>query len=350
MTEMNQKIFDMIAKNASVNEICMQTGLSNKQLFYRLNMFKIKGFNFSRKYYSDGEICYKLDKGFTKEKEISLITKPNEKEIKIVFLSDLHLCSEKQRLDLLHQVYELCIKEDIHIIINGGDFIDGLIGPSKKMFDTYEKQIEYALKNHPFDKNILNFICLGNHDYNSLQTTGQDLETVLTNKRHDIISLGYGCGALNIKNDKIVVIHPNTPIRENIQSSPNGRITLYGHGHIMGNTMENNHLKISLPSLSDVSILREGYATPPSIVVATLDFKNGCYEKGVFEQYIFLDHTYKVNESKYDLSKGKNMNLDYVKYEENRNPYKEDIKQKILTPQTTGMSQIEKFNKRYGIN
>ena len=349
MTEMNQKIFDMIAKNASVNEICIQTGLSNKQLFYRLNMFKIKGFNFSRKYYSDGEICYKLDKGFTKEKEISLITKPNEQKIKIVFLSDLHLCSEKQRLDLLHQVYELCIKEDIHIIINGGDFIDGLIGPSKKMFDTYEKQIEYALKNHPFDKNILNFICLGNHDIKSLETTGQDLETVLTNKRHDIISLGYGCGALNIKNDKIVVIHPDTPIRENIQSSPNGRITLYGHGHIMGNTMENNHLKISLPSLSDVSILRQGYATPPSIVISTLDFKNGCYENGVFEQYIFLDKMYKVNKSEYELFRGKNMNLDYVKYEEDRTPYKPEIqKEKILEKTNSGMSQLEKFNKRYG--
>ncbi len=350
MTEMNQKIFDMIAKNASVNEICSVTGLSNKQLFYRLNMFKIKGFNFSRKYYSDGEICYKLDKGFTKEKEISLITKPSEQELKVIFLSDLHLCSEKQRLDLLHQVYELCVKEGIHVIINGGDLIDGLIGPSKKMFDSYEKQIEYALKNHPFDKNILNFICLGNHDIKALETTGQDLETVITNKRHDIISLGYGCGVLNIKNDTIIVIHPNTPIKEEIQTKQVGRITLYGHGHIMANTMENNSLKISLPSLSDVLIPREGYATPPSIVIANLNFKNGCYENGIFEQYIFLDKMYKVSESKYDLSKGKNMNLDYIKYEENRTPYNDETKkEKILTPQTTGMSQIEKFNKRYGI-
>ena len=42
------------------------------------------------------------------------------------------------------------------------------------------------------------------------------------------------------------------------------------------------------------------------------------------------------------------MNLEHVKYEENRTPYKVE-KEKILTLQTTGMSQIEKFNKRYGI-
>ena len=68
MTETNQKIIDMILKNASVNEISKVTGLSNKQLFYRLNMLKIKGYNFSRKYYYDGEITYKLQKGFEKQK------------------------------------------------------------------------------------------------------------------------------------------------------------------------------------------------------------------------------------------------------------------------------------------
>ena len=117
----------------------------------------------------------------------------------------------------------------------------------------------------------------------------------------------------------------------------------------MANSMENNNLKISLPSLSDIAILRQGYATPPSIVISTLDFKNGCYENGVFEQYIFLDKMYKVNKSEYELFRGKNMNLDYVKYEEDRTPYKPEIqKEKILEKTNSGMSQLEKFNKRYG--
>lgn len=352
MTETNQKILDMILKNASVNEICAHTGLSSKQLFHRLNMLKIKGFNFSRKYYSDGEICYKLDKGFVYDKEVSLITKPTENEIKMVFLSDLHLCSENQRLDLLNEVYELCAKEGIHVIINGGDLIDGLFGPSKKMFDSYEKQIEYAIKNHPFDKNILNFICLGNHDYASLDKTGQDLETAINNKRHDIIPLGYGRGVLNIKNDKIFVIHSDTPLENNITLQTGGRLILYGHGHIMSTKIESHDVKISLPTLSNIAIPSNGYKMPPSMLISTLTFKNGCIEYGNFEQYIFLDKIYKVNETKCDLFRGKNMDLTEIKNEENRTPYKEEQKTYIKKIQErqerqSGLSQIKKFNNRY---
>lgn len=347
MTEMNQKIFDMIAKNASVNEICQATGLSSKQLFHRLNMFKIKGFNFSREYYSDGEICYKLDKNIIKEKENSLITKPSEQEIKAIFISDLHISNEKQRLDLFDQVYELCIREGIHVIINGGDLIDGLVGQWKKKFDTYEKQIDYLLRVHPFDKNILNFICFGNHDIRSLEATGQNLETVLNNKRHDIVSLGYGYGELNIKNDKIIVVHQGTSCPgKSLMATGKSRIVLYGHGHISKNEVYNNNdIRIHLPSLSDIGQPNNLSETIlPSIIKATISFKGGYFYEGNFEQYIFLDKMYKVNESQYQLFSGKNIKEEVIKYEEDRTSYKE----KTLKKSNFGMSQIEKFNQRYG--
>ena len=351
MTETNQKILDMVLKNASVNEICAHTGLSSKQLFHRLNMLKIKGFNFSRKYYSDGEICYKLDKGFVYDKEVSLITKPTENEIKMVFISDLHLCSENQRLDLLNQVYELCAKEGIHVIINGGDLIDGLLGPTKKMYNNYEKQIEYAIKNYPFDKNILNFICLGNHDYNSLQTTGQDLESAINNKRHDIVSLGYGQGVLNIKNDEIVLVHPDTPIKEKSSLKPGSKITFYGHGHIMKNKISNGITNIYLPTLSDIiTPSKTKEFALPSILIGTFEFKNGFFNIGTFEQCVFLDKMYKVNESQYSLIGGKNINVEAIKYEEERTPYEEDKPKTYIQKiqeKSLGLSQIEKFNNRY---
>ena len=170
-------------------------------MFYRLNMFKVKGFDFSRKYYEDGEITYKLNKGFKEETDISLITSPKTSEIKIAFLSDLHLSNEHERLDLLNEVYNFCAKENIHVIINGGDLIDGLMGPDKKKHSTYEKQIDYALKNHPFDKNILNFICLGNHDASFWLEDGIDIKNILLEKRHDLVPIGYGNGKINLLNN-----------------------------------------------------------------------------------------------------------------------------------------------------
>lgn len=345
MTETNQKIMDMILKNASVNEISRETGLSNKQLFHRLNMLKIKGYNFSRKYYYNGEIVYKLQKGLEGEKEISLITSPKDKEFKAVFISDLHISNPDDRLDLLYAVYNFCIKEDIHVIINGGDLIDGLIGSKDKKFITIEEQIEYALKIHPYDKNILNFICLGNHDYDALVKEGQNLETVLLNRRHDIVPLGYGMGILKIKNDQIVVQHPKTPTIVQKESVATG-IILTGHYHKSQTIFRGNTLNMYLGSLTDMNFSNFQDETLPGFVKATIEFNNGIFSLGTFENFVFADKIYKVNELNCELFKGKDVNQSIVKYEEERIPYKEE-KIKILEKRETGISQIEKFNKKY---
>ena len=345
MSDTNQKILDMIISKKTANEICSETGLSNKQLFHRLNMLKIKGYNFSRKYYYNGNIVYKLDKGFTTEKDIALMTTSKDQEFKAIFISDLHLSSEKERLDLLDEAYNLGIKENIHIIINCGDFINGLIGPGKKKHKTYEDQIEYALKIHPFDKNILNFICLGNHDYKSLETTGQNIKTALEYRRHDIVPLGYGSGTLKIKNDEIIVTHPETPKDNNI-GSVNHRLILIGHTHVSKTKTSNNgNVSLYIPSLSDLSLNQNGL---PSLIKATISFNQGYFDIGDFEQFVFVSkHMYKVNESRFILNLGRKKGESTIMYEENfvdpMHSEEPETTQKVLTKP----SQIEKFNNKY---
>lgn len=347
MTEINQKILDMILKNATVNEISSETGLSNKQLFYRLNLLKAKGFNFSKKYYSDGEITYKLQKGFPTEKEISLITSPKEQQIKLVFISDLHLASIKDRVDLLNQVYDFCSKKGIHIIINGGDMLDGFLGYATKKYTSFEQQIEYMLKVYPYDKNILNFTCLGNHEADALERTGQNLETILEIKRHDIIPLGYGIGKLKIKNDEIIIKHPKTNLSKNVDIS-NNNLVIYGHSHRAKNEVHQNRVNLYVPTLSD---LQRYQGIFPGFIKATIDFHNGILINGNFEQYIMIDKIYKVNESSYDLYYGKNLEQNNIKYEEDRDVSKKEqpkkIKEKNLIQQNSRLNQIDKFNKRY---
>lgn len=348
MTETNQKILDMISKNASANEICAATGLSNKQLFYRLNMLKTKGYNFSKKYYYDGEITYKLQRGFESEKEISLLTSPKDNEFKAVFISDLHLANKKDRVDLLDQVYNFCIKEGIHIIINAGDLIDGFLGlPQLKKFNSSEEQIDYALKVYPFDKNILNFTVLGNHDYNILEKSGQNLETILSAKRHDIISLGYGVGVLKIKNDKIIVKHRQTT-KNNSKPQYDSGLILFGHTHKAKNVINGNIVNMFLSSLCDLgsSSNYEDF-TLPGFVKATINFQNGIFNLGVFEQYIFTDKMYKINELHCELCKGKNTKQKIIEYEEERIPCKVKEKIKSIGTNQPKLSQIDKFNMKY---
>ena len=347
MTETNQKILDMILKNATTNEISSATGLSNKQLFYRLNLLKAKGYNFSKKYYDDGEITYKLQKGIQAQKEISLITSPKNQQIRLVFISDLHLASIKDRVDLLNQVYEFCSKEGIHIIINSGDMVDGFLGYAIKKYTSFEQQIEYMLKVYPYDKNILNFTCLGNHEADALERTGQNLETILEIKRHDIIPLGYGIGKLKIKNDEIIIKHPKTNLSKNVDIS-NNNLVIYGHSHRAKTEVHENRVNLFVPTLSDLQCHQGVF---PGFMKATIEFYNGIFINGNFEQYIMIDKIYKVNESSYDLYYGKDLEQKNIKYEEDRDVLKKEQpnkqKEKKLIQQNSRLSQIDKFNKRY---
>ena len=118
----------------------------------------------------------------------------------MVLISDLHLGSLYDCIDLLKEIYDFCLKNNIHIIINAGDLIDGFMGlPEKRVYG--EEQIEYLLKNYPFDPSILNFITLGNHDEDYFLKTHQDISKILKSKRHDLVCLGYGLGKLKIKRD-----------------------------------------------------------------------------------------------------------------------------------------------------
>lgn len=195
MLESNKKIIELINNNVNVNEIVKIVGLTHKQLYYRLSLLKFKGYDFYRKYYSDGSLKYsqikELDNNYNNGTIIR--TEKSNNKLSFVFISDLHITNKKEDLIYINMIYDFCVKNNINIIINAGDLVDGLNGNEHFLkVKTYEKQIEYILKKYPFDKNILNFICLGNHDIESLLNEGQDIKKVLETKRHDLIPIGYG--------------------------------------------------------------------------------------------------------------------------------------------------------------
>ena len=188
---LNDDILYMIEQGATANEICEYTSLSNKQLFYRLNLLKLNGYNITTKYYSDGEIVYNLLKGLNlvNEETKSLIMGTRDDSIKILLISDIHIGNKNFDAKYIELMYDYCIKNNINIIINAGDLINGTFNISKENISNVKEQIEYFFKIYPFDKNILTFICYGNHDYQSLIKYGLDISKTINNKRNDIISL-----------------------------------------------------------------------------------------------------------------------------------------------------------------
>lgn len=307
MTDSTIKILELIYQNKTVNEITKELNISRKKLYNTLRQVSLQGYDIERKYYSNGDIIYKPKTTFLTNDGIDLITDKDEDTLDVLLISDLHIGSEKQSIDKLNQAYDYCIKEGIHIIINCGDLIDGMFGPYKKLHTNIKEQIDYAIENYPFDKNILNFVTLGDHDFNALQRYGLNLSTIFKNYRHDIVSLGYGFGQLNIKNDSIFVRHP-APVFDIIKISPTKMkncLVLSGHSHLMKFKYHPSMSIFNIPTLSNLP--GGGIERQPSAIHMTLKFTKGFITFGLFKHLIFDKDFYVVSELGYDFSIGKDI-------------------------------------------
>lgn len=316
MTDIDlKKLVDLVAENKTVNEISTEMGVPLKNLYQYFTFLKNEGMEFKRLYYSNGDISYKLKKGLAlKEqlpKEQVIITKPEELELKILLLSDLHIGSIFERLDLIEKAYEYAIHEDIHSVIVAGDLVDGInIGHPKK-HTTHKEQIDYFLDNYPLDKNILTYALLGDHDFDSLKNAGLDIEKIIESYRHDIVSLGYRQGILRIKNDEIFVSHN---LEENVGFEPINLnrikkecLVLEGHTHFMSLQEGSGFKKVHLPSLSNLYTSINPHVQP-GMVKMTIEFtkNNGCISNVIFEQFLVDPEIVKMNEFNISLWRGRN--------------------------------------------
>ena len=129
MTEMNLKVLDMINENKSLKEIANILKTSEKQLYIRIKQLINYGYFLEPIYTYDSDIYYKVNtKNISKEKENNITIKvPTDlKELRCIAISDLHIGNVKSDIDLIKKVYDYAAKNDIHVIFNCGDLIEGI--------------------------------------------------------------------------------------------------------------------------------------------------------------------------------------------------------------------------------
>lgn len=305
MSEQTIKLIELINEGKTCNEICHILNISNKQLYNNLTILQNKGFYYKRKYYSNGAIVYepitsiKKINEFYISNESSIITDPNELELKVLLISDLHYGNEFERNDLVDRAFNYCIKNDIHIIFLCGDMIDGTFSCVEQDISNVYEQIEHFVKDYPFDKNILTFSVGGNHDENGLRKSGQNIIEILRNYRHDIIISSYNNFFIDIKNDQIQLFH--IAHKSKLIKSKSS-IVLYGHCHKYSCEQEKSKiLHIYVPSLSDLNFNQP----MPTAIQMTLQFDKGYIYDTYLNQIYFGNEDYILNEIKFNLLRGR---------------------------------------------
>ena len=275
MTEKEKMICEMINNDLSLNEMAKILWLSPRQVHQKILKIINDGYYISPIYFDDGNIRYVFFL-FYKEHTINLNLCDSSK-FKALVVSDIHIGNELENLSYLYKTYDYARDKDIHIILNCGDLIDGNFTRGNQTISNIDEQIDKVINNYPYDKNILNFICFGNHDYSALETS-RDISKALYQRRQDLISGGYGFTLINMEKDQIVMSHPLNSI--NYKPIPN-KLILEGHHHKMLLKILRNNFLINIPPLSDLCF---GGQDNPSMIEMSLLFSRGFINTGIFKQ------------------------------------------------------------------
>lgn len=294
MTEINFQVLDLINQNKSLKEIAKNLNITEKQLYIRIKQIINSGYNLEPNYSFNSDVYYSLKKSqfYPKNNRININVPKNINTFRCLVISDLHIGSLDADIKLINMVYDYASKNGINIILNCGDTIESDYTTSKKSINDVYSQVNYFIKKYPYDKNISNFLILGNHDVHSLNFDGFDISKTIKNSRYDIVPIGYGQGNVHIKNDSIILFHQ---LHDGFKPQINGeKIVLSGHSHMM-KTKLRDIFWISIPTLSYKSNDKTKDVVP-GFIDFSIDIENNRFERAVAKHLIITPKIIQVSE------------------------------------------------------
>ena len=205
---MREKILNLIEQNKNLNEIALELNISEKELWQVIRNIITYGYNIEPTYSFNSNIYFKLAKDeLQNDKDKLKLSIPcDNKEIRFIAISDLHIGDKDSNIKLCHELYNYASKNSIKTIFMCGDQIQGNFSKPMNM-NIVETQVERFIKEYPYDKGVLNYMILGNHDFRALHYSGFDMSKRINNLRYDIIPIGRGIGNIALKDDFITLKH-----------------------------------------------------------------------------------------------------------------------------------------------
>ena len=202
--ELKGKLKYLINKKKSLLQICEELDLKNYEVIGLIELMKQDGELVD---YVNGEII-KL-KAPIRSNDIYQIPS-NLDHLKLLLISDTHLASKYDRLDILKYLYQKAEDKNINYILHSGDLVDGLSNRPQHLYQlketSYTGQRDYAIDKYP-KSNIKTFVVSGNHEAMWYKQCGADILRDIATQRQDLIYLGSDCEDLKIGKLKIRLYH-----------------------------------------------------------------------------------------------------------------------------------------------
>lgn len=202
--ELCEKIKILLKKKKGFVDICKELQLKDYEVIGLINLMKQDGELID---YVNGELI-RL-KTPPKTNDIYQVA-TNSTHIPLLLISDTHLCSNYDRLDILRYLYDKAEDRGIKYILHSGDFTDGRSNRPEHIYElketSYEGQVDYCVDKYPTFSGKT-YVISGNHDDWWYKSTGSDIVKAIAKRRDDIVYLGSDVADLKIGKLKIRLFH-----------------------------------------------------------------------------------------------------------------------------------------------
>lgn len=202
--ELLDKIKVYINKKKDVKTIAQELEIAEHEVYGLVYMLINRGYLYD---IVDGKII-KLNQPARSNDVYSI--KNDLKHLKLLLISDTHLGSKYDRLDILRYLYNKAEDKEVNYILHSGDLTDGLSGRPQQLQElrelSYTGQRDYVIDKYPKSE-IPTYIIAGNHDLWWVKQCGADIVRDICNNRTDLHYLGSDCEDLQIGKLKIRLYH-----------------------------------------------------------------------------------------------------------------------------------------------
>lgn len=253
-----------LASGVTLSEASEHYGLEPKEIRAIIHYLNLKNKNFEYQEREDGEVEIIRKRPVRRQYDGQNIKPPRSKceVVKACFISDTHLGSAQDRLDLIEQVYDMCVEKGINTVFHAGDLTDGnyINKRPNHVYETrfvgFDEQFDYVVANYPYREGITTKIISGNHDNTHFINAGADIVRHICLSRPDMEYLGKDQRYIKLGKKKNLLIKLHHPdggsakgktykLQESINALESGvkpQALFRGHYHkIVGLTWRNVH-------------------------------------------------------------------------------------------------------------
>lgn len=194
--ELKNKLKYLISKKKDLKTMCEELELKDYEVIGLVELMKQDGELVD---YVNGQVI-KLKKPIENNGVYQI---PNNLEnLKLLLISDTHLCNKADRLDILRYLYAKAEDKGIKQILHCGDLTDGMyLNRPQHLYELkcvgFDEHLQYVLEKYPKFSGKTYFIG-GNHMDTYFKNGGSDLGSAIAKNREDMVYLNPDTADLKI--------------------------------------------------------------------------------------------------------------------------------------------------------